>query len=143
MTDHCRFSYDFHPVGQGLFASGALFANPDFAARPITPQWSGCCFQWVYDCGTSSSQTQLRQRILELPLYGERRDRLGLVTISHFDNDHVSGIPTLLSNFAVDTLLLPYIPLWKRLLLAFKEGVGPGDEPMGFFVNPAAYLTAI
>jgi hypothetical protein len=97
----------------------------------------------VYDCGTSSSQTQLRQRILELPLYGERRDRLGLVTISHFDNDHVSGIPTLLSNFAVDTLLLPYIPLWKRLLLAFKEGVGPGDEPMGFFVNPAAYLTAI
>jgi hypothetical protein len=35
------FQYDFHPAGQGLFASGCLY-------QANTPPRR---FMWVYDCG--------------------------------------------------------------------------------------------
>lgn len=123
----------FHPVGQGLFASGAIYA----------PRGDEPRFQWVYDCGTSSEQALLSHRIHYLEHVAGNRRKLDCVALSHFDRDHISGICRLLGSFKISVLLLPYVPLWKRLFIAFEEGLGPGDDLLGFFINPVAYLTGI
>jgi len=130
MSTPCRFCYQFHPVGQGLFASGAIYNERD-------PEPS---FQWVYDCGTSSSPALINDAIGRLYDRSETRKRLDLVAISHFDHDHISGLCQLISKFEVGTLLLPYMPLEQRLRQAFEEGLTPTDEVMGFFINPVNYL---
>lgn len=132
MPNPYHFDYRFHPVGQGLFASGTLY-GPNHNPK----------FQWVYDCGTTSPQVLIDREIARLAAWDGNRRRLDLVTLSHFDSDHISGVCRLIAKFAIDTLLLPYLPLWKRLLVAFGEGLGPGDDLMRFFISPADYLTAI
>lgn len=128
-----EYQYDFHPVGQGLFASGQL--------RNRKSQES---YTWVYDCGTSSSKNLVDDALGALKLTyfprGPKKPRLDLVVLSHFDGDHINGVVRLLSEFSVDVLLLPYMSLWQRLLLAFDEGVDTQQELMPFFLNPATYL---
>ena len=124
------FEYCFHGVGQGLFASGAIYS-----CRKGTLK-----YQWVYDCGSSTSQALLQQRVAELKARQPQGDRLHLVTLSHFDRDHISGICDLLRSFKVLDLLLPYMPLWKRLLIAFQERITPDEDLFRFFINPVEYL---
>jgi hypothetical protein len=76
----------------------------------------------------------------ELALFTRGRDRIDLLTLSHFDNDHITGVTALLAKFKVDTLMLPYVPLWERLLIAFASNIGPGDARMEYYVDPVAYL---
>ncbi len=40
-------------------------------------------------------------------------------------------------------VLLPYIPLWQRLVIAAQQGVAAEDVLFRFFVNPAGYLFSI
>ena len=133
MSNQYHFDYCFHPVGQGLFASGAIYGPNHCHPR----------YRWVYDCGTSSSQELVRQEINALMESNGNGSHLNLVTISHFDRDHISGVSSLVGKFAIDTLLLPYIPLWKRLLIAFEEGLGPTNPMLAFFRNPADFLTRL
>jgi hypothetical protein len=124
--DH--FSYHFYPVGQGLFTAGFLSRNgePEFA--------------WVYDCGTSSGQNLAEDAIGILGECVGRRERVDLMVLSHFDKDHISGVCELLKRIKVRRLMLPYMTLTERLVLAFEEGIGVTDPVIGFFVNPVAYL---
>src|SRR4051812_31918427 len=112
------FEYCFHGVGQGLFSSGAIFSCASGALK----------YEWVYDCGALHDQTALYQRLSEFKKLSPPRDRLNLVTLSHFDMDHISGVCELLGYFKVNDLLLPYMPLWKRLLIAFQEGIEPTND---------------
>ena len=43
---HCEFTYDYRPVGQGLFCRGELVFRERNHPRKI--------FQWVYDCGSEN-----------------------------------------------------------------------------------------
>ena len=61
--------------------------------------------------------------------------------MSHFDRDHVSGLVRLLKRSTVDALLLPYLPMWQRLSLAFSEGIDTQQALFGFFVNPVEYIS--
>lgn len=128
---------DFHGVGQGLFSTGCLRCRPAFG-RP---------FYWVYDCGTSSKQKLLKRALdlYELDYHSEplQSREIDLVTISHFDNDHISGLVSLLGRFRVRTLLLPYARLEKRLAAAIAGGVDSQQPEMQLFLNPVAYLTAV
>lgn len=129
--------YRFYPVGQGLFASGSLYAGSN------QPR-----FSWVYDCGTVSSQELLETSLVNLrnrisAKSNSEKPKIDLVVVSHFDWDHISGLVRLLENFSVGTLLLPYMPLWQRLALAFSEGIDTQQALMSFFVNPVAYLTGL
>jgi hypothetical protein len=131
MSLHIHFNYNFYPVGQGLFASGALRRNK--AENPV--------FLWVYDCGTSSGSQFIDREILRLRRLTDSRNRIDLLILSHFDEDHVNGIVRLLQRFEVGTLLLPYMPLAQRLLIAFEEGSGGTDDPLtDFYLNPVVYL---
>ena len=135
----CGVQYTFHGVGQGLFASGALgtYRHGYWMGEEI----DDVKFRWVYDCGTASGNAIMDatiRRFVENSGYTDRK--LGLVALSHFDRDHISGVVRLLREFEVDVLLLPYIPLGERLLLAHAERLGAQDPLLLFFINPVAYL---
>lgn len=139
ISDGRVVEYVFHPVGQGLFASGAL---GDFRyGRWIGERVGDIRFQWVYDCGTASADKHLDQAIRGF--VAERAHltkQLGLLALSHFDRDHINGVVRLLSQVYVDVLLLPYIPLHERILLAIEEEIGADDPLLRFFTDPVAYL---
>ncbi len=126
-----QFQYNYHPVGQGLFASGLLLVE----GRKR--------FSWVYDCGTNSREHLVDRELSRLKsVHGHSgsHPKIELVTISHFDRDHIGGLVRLLGQFSIGTLLLPYIPLWHRLLIAFEEGVDTQQDLMQFFVDPVGYI---
>lgn len=127
------YRYHFQNVGQGLFASGAL--RGDGSVRPI--------LSWVYDCGTVSSDSLIEEGIDDLEHVLDEPERVDLVTLSHFDRDHISGMTRLISRYKVDTFVLPYVPLWKRLLIAIEEGVSATEPLMSFFIDPVAYLSGV
>lgn len=128
-----HFSYHFHPVGQGLFSSGFIHR-----INERTPT-----FLWVYDCGTSSSPDLVDSQINVLQSWPEPSRRIDLLTLSHFDHDHISGICKLLGKFEVGTLMLPYMALAQRLGVAFEEGGGvPGATLTPFYLNPVSFLLA-
>jgi Metallo-beta-lactamase superfamily len=122
-------SYKFWPVGQGLFSSGEIYLR------------NGSKFRWVYDCGTSSAPEYVKDSIDKLHnAWGGGKPKIDLLVISHFDADHISGLVLLLSKFSIGTLLLPYMPLWQRLLVAFANGVEPEQRAMRFFVDPVQFV---
>lgn len=125
--------YRFHPVGQGLFSAGRLSLRSPFNhhSRPD--------FQWVYDCGTSSSQRLVRNALGEFQSRVNGR-RLDLVVISHFDADHISGMAELLNKVGTRTLMLPWAPLWHRLVIGYAQGLDPDDPEFAFYTDPAQYL---
>lgn len=125
--------YDFHPVGQGLFASGSLV------------QRSRECqaFTWVYDCGTVSDQSLIVKGIRRLEAGWITSGRLELVAISHFDKDHISGLAALLGRFRIGVLMLPYASLVDRLALAFTQRVSPTDPVFGYFADPIGYIRSL
>lgn len=115
------------PVGQGLFMSGRLEAK------------SGDRFNWVYDCGSSSGAKERDKAITRY------RKQLGtrpidLVVLSHFDQDHINGIVALIKGLQVRTLLLPYVPLWQRLLIAAGQEIAEDETLFAFYLDPAGYL---
>ena len=121
--------FNFHPVGQGLFTSGAL-GNQD----------TGSQFFWVFDCGTSSKQRFLNDQIEEKAQHYGKHD---LLFLSHFDKDHVSGVTRFINKIGARTVVLPYMPLWQRLLIAFDEDLSADDALMAFYRNPAGYLSEL
>ncbi len=127
------FSYHFYPVGQGLFSAGSIHRVGEQVSR----------FSWVYDCGTSSRQDLIRQRIEQYETWVNGRRRIDLLVLSHFDRDHISGVCRLIERFQIGTLTLPYMPLGQRLVIAFSEGLGFRDELIHFFVNPVDYLIGV
>jgi hypothetical protein len=127
--DHFCAEFNFHPVGQGLFSTGSLrFDDSGYDD-----------FQWVYDCGTSSSQRLLRAALSEFQRK-RRNGPLDLVVISHFDADHISGLVDLLNEVGTDTLMLPWAPLWHRLAIGCAQGLTPDDPDFEFYIDPVQYF---
>ncbi len=133
MSKSIRFSYRFHPVGQGLFANGYLMKNGESEPH----------FAWVYDCGTSSSPKFVTNGIGRLDKEVGNHGKIDLLVLSHFDHDHISGVCRLLAKFRIGTLMLPYMSLAQRLVIAFEEGSGSAEEVhTQFYLNPVAFLLA-
>lgn len=124
----------FYPVGQGLFSSGAV--SLDGRAGP---------FCWVYDCGSSSSASAVRiERSLSLLAreLGPRRE-VDLLVLSHFDSDHIGGIVKLLGRFRVGTLVIPFVPLWHRLVIHFGRSTYVSKRVARFHLDPIGSLRAL
>ena len=127
------FHYDFYPVGQGLFSSGVIRRQDGNQPH----------FLWVYDCGSSSGDRFIEKSVQRLAITARGRNRIDLLTLSHFDHDHISGVVRLLRDFKVGVLMLPYMTLTQRLVLAFEEGHGDAGDPLfNFFFNPVEFLLA-
>lgn len=130
--------YSFHPVGQGVFSSGMLELDDGSNKR----------FWWVYDCGTHLARHRvcLDDEIENLgTMIGAapagRRPRIDVVFISHFDKDHVNGLIKLLERFEVGRLVIPFIPLHERLLIAFSGKSLKRARPWQLFtIGPSRYI---
>lgn len=126
-----KYTYRFWPVGQGLFSTGKLELN---GAAP---------FNWVYDCGTTSGETGPSiDRYIAVD-HPTSRNILDIVTISHFDKDHISGISKLLTKISARTLLLPYMTPWKRLELIITSGLPASDPYVSFLRDPETAIRSI
>ena len=82
------------PVGQGLFYSGNIKLE--------------CKFNFVYDCGGNS--ININAVVNDYINQQHSKDIiLDMLVISHFDDDHVNGIPKLLKEVSkVRKVFLPY-----------------------------------
>jgi hypothetical protein len=122
------------PVGQGGFHAGGLtwLANStslfdDWAKRQHI---SNADFLYIYDCGSAPEACAMRE--VETLLKRCRGKRLDLLFLSHFDADHVSGIPQLIGEGAlkVDTIVMPYVDdLEKVIGFARSAAATVGGNP--------------
>ena len=119
---------EFWNVGQGLFSSGRI----QMGDAPS--------FHWVYDCGTNSSP-KLIQNAVQKYNQQENNADIDLLVLSHFDKDHISGVKELLKNGRkIKRWVVPYYPLWQRLVIASLLEIQPDDEEWAFYQNPIQYF---
>ncbi len=145
-----RAYHEFFPVGQGLFAFGSVVlkqpkkSKQTLGVRRIkTPsseqEPDESTYRWVYDCGSSTAKRLVSNAIGEVKSKcGD--DRIDLLTLSHFHNDHISGVVEILKRVGAETVMLPWAPLWHRLAIGYDQGLQAGDAELEFFVDPVAYL---
>lgn len=130
------------PVGQGGLHAGALkqFDAPDTGDWP--PQDGVAAFgrgtlRYIYDCGSEPKRQVTGAATALLSACPDRS--LDLLFLSHFDRDHMNGIPRLLrksDGFRVDTIILPYVDMAERvaaLARAFARAEQFGGKIDGFF----------
>ena len=85
----------FQPVGQGAFYT-EQFCKDD-----------GKAFNMVYDCGSDSLDIQSLSKVIKKSF--PEGSVIDAVFISHFDSDHVNGLPEIMRNFKVNKIFLPLI----------------------------------
>ncbi len=122
--------FRFNKAGQGCFYNG-WFRNLKNAK----------CFSLVYDCGTKSNQVYINKEIKKFHhAIDERCDkRLNLLIISHFDEDHVNKISSLLDGVTqVDIVVLPYLTPFERLTLYVTRD--NDDYFQNFIIDPINFM---
>lgn len=121
----------FHAVGHGTFMTG--FAKPSRHAP---------CFSWVYDCGSKRRSllndpgTFLASRVM-------RESPIDMLVLSHFDDDHVSGLEELLKQRSTRWLVLPFSE-WHRRLRDVSIGGAKGVSASTALLqlDPAGWLAS-
>jgi len=118
----------FFGVGQGLFHAG------------IIDKGDGSFFSFVYDCGaTEKNKDSLKSSILafksKLMQYG-KDNHLDLLIVSHFHDDHISGLPDLLSGMTVGKVILPYTTSSMILIYLRTTKLLNDNRFLTFFENP-------
>ncbi len=99
----------FHPVGFGAF----YVEKHSFNHETTTI---------VYDCGTKEHINFLKSIIREE--FPEKGKVIDVLFISHFDKDHVSGIPFLKKHCKIKKVIIPYLSEEDRLLFVYaKKGL--------------------
>ncbi|MFD1863058.1 hypothetical protein [Planococcus chinensis] len=102
-----KSEFEIHPVGQGFFYSGKIETN--------NKNWN-----LVYDCGATGSNQKLNREINNLINSGFFTNNiLDILVISHFDSDHINGLPKLLENVTVKNLFIPYYSEMDLLFVNF------------------------
>lgn len=82
----------FHNVGQGLFYSGSLYNNE---------------YNFIYDCGSRSHNHV--NKVVQNYCKNLHKDYIDFLAISHFHDDHISGIAELRKHVIIKRVFLPYL----------------------------------
>jgi len=116
--------FEFYNVGQGTFYGGVIKNNHQE-------------FVVVYDCGSVTVGAPLTQPIEN---FRKRFNKIDLLIVSHFDNDHVNGIRDLITGpgMSVERIVLPYMSIIQRLALLTSQD--NNDDYTQFISNPTEYL---
>ena len=117
-----KANFSCEPVGQGLFYKGKIEDS-------IV----------VYDCG-SNNKEKLEECIDQLETTINKEERIHVLMISHFHEDHINGIEILLSKFKVDNVVIPYIDNIERALLLAKKGYGKTQSTLDILIDPVRYF---
>jgi beta-lactamase superfamily II metal-dependent hydrolase len=128
MQKKCKSNGDlkrtFHSVGQGAFYTERF----DMENHRINV---------VYDCGSSTGEKILKERIDNAFSKDETIDAL---FVSHFHADHINGIDHLLERCVVKKIFLPLLDSRAReimLILCRIDGYANGDFVYRFIENPS------
>ena len=90
-----------YPVGQGGFFCGTL--NRGSGTKD---------FRWVYDCGSDRScKDELEREINKIP----SQYKIDTLYISHFDEDHVSGVEHLVNRCGVKKFVIPHLNQYEKV----------------------------
>lgn len=118
-SSHWSVTYSQWAVGAGFFHS------QEFATRK-NGNWHPF-FRVVYDCGSSRKRTTVEREVgTFVERHGLSQD---LLFISHFDKDHVSGLPILRgSQVRFGRALAPLLEPEERLLAYAKSLSGATSE---------------
>lgn len=106
-----RFRSIHHSVGQGLMSSGVLKFCQDSGQR-------SALLTTVFDCGTVTGNAEERDKRIytELEQLGCSTTKIDVLYISHFDEDHVNGLPLLIPRFRPTKVVMPAVPAAERLM---------------------------
>lgn len=120
-------NFEFHPVGHGLFYTGQIRS-----ANHIN---------FVFDCGRSrfeKNSQEIRKDCINNYLKSNHVQKLDMLFISHLHEDHINGIPYLLSsiNNNCERVILPYFTPFQRLFLIAEylfggDGLKGPNDPDG------------
>lgn len=128
---HTEVVQRFHSVGNGTFKTGSIL---NFSG--------GEQFNWVYDCGSTSPST-LNRIFREITMHGGWPGHIDMLVLSHFDDDHVNGVETLLKHNHVKLLVLPFSE-WtqsvREISVLGKKGVSPSTALLQ--LNPLRWLAS-
>jgi len=97
-----------HAVGQGGFHTACIDDGETV-------------LRYAYDCG-STNTNRLAECIAE---FAEESDKLDLLFLSHLDTDHSNGVDKLLDFVKVETVVLPYLSPFERLVLVAEVVASP------------------
>lgn len=117
-----RFQRTFYPVGFGAFYMEVHEAKNNSMTI-------------VYDCGTITKSVDI-EKIIDEAFWG-RNKVVDILFISHFHEDHISGIPYLLKNYKIKKVVIPYISKDNRMLFVLAEGV---EEYQQMIVDTEGYF---
>lgn len=122
--------FKFQPVGQGAFYTGVF-----------THRLNNRVFSFVYDCGTHSSRQYINKQI-DLFVTAIRNQKLDILFISHFHDDHINKIGELLDKTGgAKYAILPYLTP-EELFMAYVDAEISGADPetLSFIQNQTQYL---
>ncbi len=101
-------SFRVYNVGQGLFYTGNIKLDKNRV------------FKFIYDCGGDKVNDVLDKYL------GEEAE-IDMLAISHFDNDHISGLPKLLNSVKkIKKIFIPYYNGLDSYLLLMAYVYGHG-----------------
>lgn len=124
--------FTFHRAGHGLFYSGVITAEN--AAKK---------FNFVYDCGTMPKRREKFDFDAQIDAYKESIDnKLDMLVISHFHEDHVNGLEKLLKGGVTPkVVIMPYISDSERATILFSKKIKEKfllefyEDPVVWFVH--------
>ncbi|MFS0819198.1 MBL fold metallo-hydrolase [Lysinibacillus sp. 1P01SD] len=127
----------FHKVGQGLFYS-ATIKNIDSDEN----------IKYIIDCGTSKGATELKMEIEEYLINLNKDSCLDILIISHFHQDHISGLKQLLEGFVqknirIKNFFIPYYTKMQRnyLYIYWSKKLSKSEGwILDFILNPVGFL---
>lgn len=121
------------PVGQGGFNVGTLRDlgqnEAMWRASLASDAIPSADFMYVYDCGSDPIAGvihSVRSIVARRP-----SRRLDMVFVSHFDRDHICGIPHLLHEkrgLRVDTIVMPYLDDIDRIIAFGRSAATSGER---------------
>lgn len=121
------------PVGQGGFNVGTLrkLGLDEAAWRPslVDDAIPSADFMYVYDCG-SIPIAGVVEAVRSIVSRRVSR-RLDMLFVSHFDRDHICGIPHLLHQkrgLQVDTIVMPYLDDIDRIIAFGRSAVTKAER---------------
>ena len=112
-----------HPIGQGAFYSERL----QFGER-------GICV--VYDCGCENQSTPCPHAQGIISTAFDADDKIDLLFISHFHQDHVNGIKELLKKYTIEKVIIPYIDKNTLYVLTQYNDLIKAVTGEDFFMDP-------